>query len=109
MAEYSGCSALPPPPFSYGGCSESDGQTAEIGAHRGISGFHLCAAMIRGNIAIPDKDPKSWRSRGRKLKPLRAVLTIIAIIEGVKSPQEDQAREAPEADHGRGVERMPER
>jgi hypothetical protein len=22
--------------------------------------------MIRGNIAIPDKEPKSWRSRGRK-------------------------------------------
>jgi hypothetical protein len=62
--------------------------------------------MIRGSIAI---DPKTWRSRGRKLEPLRAVLTIIAIIEGVKSPQEDQAREAPEADHGRGVERMPER
>jgi hypothetical protein len=41
--------------------------------------------MIKGNIAIPDKDPKSWRSRGRKRKPPLAVPTI---IEGVKSPQE---------------------
>jgi hypothetical protein len=30
----------------------------------GISGFHIPAAMIRGRIAIPGKDPKRWRSRG---------------------------------------------
>ena len=41
--------------------------------------------MIRGNIAIPGKDPGSWRSRGRKRKSALAVPTI---IEGVKSPQE---------------------
>jgi hypothetical protein len=41
--------------------------------------------MIRGNIAIPDRDPKTWRSRGRKRKPALAVPTI---IEGVKSPAE---------------------
>jgi hypothetical protein len=24
--------------------------------------------VIRGNIAIPDRDPRTWRSRGRKRK-----------------------------------------
>lgn len=43
------------------------------------------AAMIRGNIAIPDKDPKTWRSRGRRRKPSVPVPTI---IEGVKSPEQ---------------------
>jgi len=47
--------------------------------------------MVRGNIAIPDKDPKSWRSRGRKRRPARAVPTI---IEGVKSPAEIKATSA---------------
>ena len=41
--------------------------------------------MIRGNIAIPNKDPKSWRSRGRKRRPQPDIPTI---IEGVKSPAE---------------------
>jgi hypothetical protein len=41
--------------------------------------------MIRGRIAIPDKDPKTWRSRGRKRKPSRDIPTI---IENVRSPQE---------------------
>jgi hypothetical protein len=91
MAKYSECSALPPPPFSYGGCSESDGPTAARSVPiagrlpSGISGFHLCAAMIRGNIAIPDRDPKTWRSRGRKRRPQPDIPTI---IEGVKSPAE---------------------
>ena len=31
--------------------------------------------MIRGRIAIPDKDPKSWRSRGRKKKRAQSALT----------------------------------
>ena len=44
--------------------------------------------MIRGRIAIPDKDPKSWRSRGHKRKPAVDVPTI---IEGVKSPAEINA------------------
>ena len=30
--------------------------------------------MIRGRIAIPDKDPKSWRSRGRKKKRTQPAL-----------------------------------
>ena len=47
--------------------------------------------MIRGRIAIPDKDPKSWRAKGRKRKPAQ---DIPAIIEGVKSPQEIPARSA---------------
>jgi hypothetical protein len=41
--------------------------------------------MIKGNIAIPDKDPKSWRSRGRKRKLAQDIPTI---IQGVKSPAE---------------------
>ena len=41
--------------------------------------------MMKGRIAIPGKDPKSWRSRGRKRKPAQ---DIPAIIEGVRSPQE---------------------
>jgi hypothetical protein len=45
----------------------------QIGAERHrlarrVSGFHLPAVMIRGRIAIPDVDPKTWRSRGRKGK-----------------------------------------
>jgi len=42
--------------------------------------------MIRGRIAIPDKDPKTWRSRSRKRKPAQSA--VPTIIEGVKSPQE---------------------
>ena len=50
---------------------------------------YIPAATMKGRIAIPDNDPKAWRSRGRReWKPMQAVLTIIAIIEGVKSPQE---------------------
>jgi hypothetical protein len=48
--------------------------------------------VVKGDIAIPQKDPKSWRSCRRKRKPMQAVLTIIAIIEGIESPQ-DIARE----------------
>ena len=44
--------------------------------------------MVKGNTAIPKKGPKSWRRRGRERKPMQAVLTIIAIIEGIKSPVE---------------------
>jgi hypothetical protein len=33
-----------------------------------VSRFHLPVAMIRGCIAIPDVDPKTWRSRGRNRK-----------------------------------------
>jgi hypothetical protein len=41
--------------------------------------------MIRGNIAIPDRDPKTWRAKGRKRKPAQAVPTI---IENVPTPAE---------------------
>jgi hypothetical protein len=82
---------------------QDEGSTAAILAatQRGVIGTRLArisaglfnrsaasyipAAMIRGNIAIPDKDPETWRSRGRKRKPALAVPTI---IEGVKSPAE---------------------
>jgi len=44
--------------------------------------------VVKGSTGIPKKDPKSWRSRRGEWKPLQAVLTIIAIIESIKSPQE---------------------
>jgi hypothetical protein len=28
-----------------------------------ISGFHIPAARIKGDIAVPDRDPKQWRGR----------------------------------------------
>ncbi len=43
--------------------------------------------MMKGNIAISNVDPKTWRSRGRKRKSA-AALAVPTIIEGVKSPQE---------------------
>jgi hypothetical protein len=42
--------------------------------------------MIRGNIPIPGKHPKSRRNRDDKPKPI--ALDITTIIECVKSPQE---------------------
>jgi hypothetical protein len=58
--------------------------------------------MIRGNIAIVDKDPKSWRSRSRKREP---AADIPIIIEGVKIAGGDQAGEAhPAAARAEGVE-----
>ena len=33
--------------------------------------------MIRGRIAIPDRDPKTWRSKGRKRKPQPAIASAI--------------------------------
>jgi hypothetical protein len=33
--------------------------------------------MIKGSIAIPNVDPKSWRSRGRKRKPQPAIASAI--------------------------------
>jgi mono/diheme cytochrome c family protein len=38
-----------------------------------------------GRIAVPDNNPKTWRSRGRKRRPQPDLPTI---IEGVKSPAE---------------------
>jgi hypothetical protein len=40
--------------------------------------------MIRGNIAIPDKDPKSWRSRGRKKRKQPAVASAIVTSAPLK-------------------------
>lgn len=42
--------------------------------------------MIKGNIAIPDIEPKTWRSKGRKKR--RPQPDVPAIIVGVKSPKE---------------------
>jgi hypothetical protein len=54
------------------------------------NGLHVPVAMFthNGRIAVYERDPKSGRAKSRKQKPLQAVQTIIAIIEGVKSPAE---------------------
>jgi hypothetical protein len=49
-----------------------------------VSGLHI-SGVIRGNIAIPDVDPRSWRSRGRKRK--QPELTCGRIVEA-RSPQQ---------------------
>ena len=41
--------------------------------------------MIRGNIAIPDRDPKTWRAKVRKRKP---AIVVPVILESVRSPAE---------------------
>jgi hypothetical protein len=43
--------------------------------------------MIRGNIAIPNLDPKSWRAKGRKRKAKSVtVADLPVILENVRSP-----------------------
>jgi hypothetical protein len=45
--------------------------------------------MIRGNIAISDKDPKTWRSRGRKRKQpalTSAIVTPALMKKRLKGP-----------------------
>jgi hypothetical protein len=46
--------------------------------------------MIRGKIAIPDKDPKSWRSRGRKKRKqpaiASAIVTPVPLKKRLKGP-----------------------
>jgi hypothetical protein len=39
--------------------------------------FYILATMIRGRIAIPDVDPKTWRSRGRKKRKQPALASTI--------------------------------
>ena len=38
---------------------------------------YIPIAMIRGRIAIPDVDPKTWRSRGRKRKQTQPAVAAI--------------------------------
>lgn len=46
--------------------------------------------MMKGRIAIYDRDPKTWRSRGKKRRQQPDVPTIIT---GVRSPKEiDRAK-----------------
>src|SRR5689334_1945066 len=35
--------------------------------------------MMKGRIAIPDVDPKTWRSRGRKRKPTPPALASVIV------------------------------
>jgi hypothetical protein len=43
----------------------------------GSVGSYIPVAMMKGAIAIPDVDPKTWRSRGRKKRKQPAVATIV--------------------------------
>jgi hypothetical protein len=40
--------------------------------------------MMKGRIAIPDQDPKTWRAKGRKPKPAADMPRIVE----AKSPAE---------------------
>ena len=40
--------------------------------------------MIRGNIAIPDRDPKTWRAKGRKRRSQPAIASAIVTPTKVK-------------------------
>jgi hypothetical protein len=42
--------------------------------------------VVKGNIAIPGRDPKTWRAKGRKRKS--ATVTDLPRIVETKSPQE---------------------
>jgi hypothetical protein len=43
--------------------------------------------MMKGRIAIPGRDPKTWRAKGRKRKSA-TVADVPVILEGVRSPAE---------------------
>ena len=49
--------------------------------------------MIRGRIAVPDRDPKTWRSKGRKKRPQPAIASAIvtAKVKGKGGDAELQA------------------
>ena len=40
--------------------------------------------MIRGNIATPNVDPKTWRAKGRKKRPQPAMASAIVIPAPMK-------------------------
>ncbi len=54
--------------------------------------------MIRGRIAIPDKDPKTWRARGRKKKGAQpAPASVIVTPAPTKKRSASQRRDADSA------------
>jgi|1186.fasta_scaffold22227_3 hypothetical protein len=53
--------------------------------------------MIRGRIAIPDRDPKTWRAKGRKKRPQPAIASAIvtpAKVTGLDAPKLQAAKSA---------------
>jgi hypothetical protein len=48
--------------------------------------------VIRGRIAIPDKDPKTWRSRDRKRKPAQDVPVILDKLRSVQEIERAKRR-----------------
>jgi hypothetical protein len=55
-------------------CDEPTAACSVLIGTVGSAGSYIPAAMIRGRIAIPDVDPKTWRSRGRKRKRAQPAL-----------------------------------
>ena len=47
----------------------------------GSAASYIPAAMIRGRIAIPDVDPKTWRSRGRKKKRTQPAMASAIVTQ----------------------------
>jgi hypothetical protein len=64
----------------------------------GSTASYIPAAMIRGRIAIPDVDPKTWRSRGRKKKRTQPALAsaIVAPAPMKKRRQMTDDQEQPQ-------------
>jgi hypothetical protein len=59
-----------------------------------VSGFHLSAAMMKGRIAIPGKDPKTWPSRGRKKRIQLALASAIVTPGPMKKRSPSQRWDA---------------
>jgi hypothetical protein len=62
-----------------------------------ISGFQISVAMIRGNIAIPDVDPKRAGAAAVRKKPAADIPTVIT---GVRSPTEIDKESVAPSCHG---------
>jgi hypothetical protein len=62
-----------------------------------VSALQICG-VIRGNIAVPDRDPKTWRAKGRKKRPQPAIASAIvtpAKVKGQMGEAELQAAKTP--------------
>jgi hypothetical protein len=47
--------------------------------------FHISNAMIRGNVASHNKDPKTWRERSRKKRKQPAIASAIVTTSAPKT------------------------
>jgi hypothetical protein len=60
--------------------------------------LQICG-VIRGNIAVPDRDPKTWRAKGRKKRSQPAIASAIVTPAKVtgRASENLQAAIAPSA------------